>query len=121
MRAFTDLKLHKEEPDTKRKYLDVDVMLRSMPDSRYLGRLYKDDIAAEAVPNKNEHDENEPVVTAYIKLNLDDIPQAKRIPEKQFVSGLEVSTRIRCGDHALGYSLFHGVWEWFYEKVVFFF
>jgi len=121
MRAFTDPKLHKEEPDTKRKYLDVDVMLRSMPDSRYLGRLYKDDIAAEAVPNKNEHDENEPVVTAYIKLNLDDIPQAKRIPEKQFVSGLEVSTRIRCGDHALGYSLFHGVWEWFYEKVVFFF
>ncbi|HEY2911410.1 MAG TPA: efflux RND transporter periplasmic adaptor subunit [Gemmataceae bacterium] len=121
MRAFTDPKLHKEEAGTKKKYLDVDVMLRSMPDSRYLGRLYQDDMAGEAVPNKNEHDENEPVVTAYVKLNLDDIPQAKRIPEPQFVSGLEVSTRIRCGDHALGYSLFHGVWEWFYEKVVFFF
>jgi len=120
MRAFDDPKLHKTDA-TGRKYLDVDVLLSSMPDTRYLGRLYQDDLAAEAVPNKNEHDENEPVVTAYVKLNLDDIPQEKRIPESQFVSGLEVRTRIRCGDHALGYSLFHGVWEWFYEKVVFFF
>jgi hypothetical protein len=120
MRAFNDASLHKTDA-TGRKYLDVDVLLSSMPDTRYLGRLYQDDLAAEAVPNKNEHDENEPVVTAYIKLNLDDIPQEKRVPESQFVSGLEVRTRIRCGDHALGYSLFHGVWEWFYEKVVFFF
>ena len=118
-RAFTDPKLHKL--DAGRKFLDVDVLLSSMPDTRYLGRLYQEDMAAEAVPNKNEHDENEPVVTAYIKLNLDDIAQEKRVPESQFVCGLEVRTRIRCGDHALGYSLFHGVWEWFYEKVVFFF
>lgn len=120
MRAFEDAKLHKADA-IGRKFLDVDVLLSSMPDTRYLGRLYQDDLAAEAVPNKNEHDENEPVVTAYIKLNLDDIPQEKRIPESQFVAGLEVRTRIRCGDHALGYSMFHGVWEWFYEKVVFFF
>jgi hypothetical protein len=119
MRAYTDPKLYLL--DNGRKYLEVDVLLSSMPDSRYTGWLYLDDLAAEAVPNKNEHDENEPVVTAYVKLNLDGIPQAKRIPETQFVSGLEVRTRIRCGDHALGYSLFHGVWEWFYEKVVFFF
>ena len=92
-----------------------------MPDTRYLGRLYQDDLSAEAVPNKNDHDENEPVVTAYVKLNLDDIPPEKRVPESQFVAGLEARTRVRCGDHALGYSLFHGVWEWFYEKVVFFF
>lgn len=121
MRAFTNPKLHKVDAETNRKYLDVDVMLRSMADERFLGRLYESDIAAEAVPNKNEHDENEPVVTAYVKLNLDGIPQSKQVPKEQFVSGLEVSTRIRCGDHALGYSLFHGVWEWFYEKVVFFF
>jgi hypothetical protein len=119
MRAFTDPKMHKL--DNGRPYLDVDVLLASMPDDRFLGRLYKDDLSGEAVPNKNEHDENEPVVTAYAKLNLDDIPQAKWVPEKQFVSGLEVRTRVRCGDHALGYSMFHGVWEWFYEKVVFFF
>ncbi|MBN9522444.1 hypothetical protein J0H58_28645 [bacterium] len=122
MRAFTDPKMYKRDNDGKgRPYLDVDVLLRSMPDDRFLGRLYKDDIAAEAVPNKNDQDENEPVVTAYVKLNLDDMTPADRVPESLFVTGLEVSTRVRCGDHALGYAMFHGVWEWFYEKVVFFF
>jgi hypothetical protein len=122
-RAFTDPKLHKEEPDTGRKYLDVDVLLSSQPDTSYLGRLYRDKITAEAVPNKTDQDENEPVVTAYVKLNLerDDFPPALRVPRDQFVTGLEVRTRIRCGDHSLGYSMFHGVWEWFYESVVFFF
>ena len=42
------------------------------------------------------------------------------MPRNHFVTGLEVRTRIRCGKHALGYTLFHGVWEWFYEKVIFF-
>ncbi len=119
MRAFTDPSLHKL--DNGRPYLDVDVLLASMPDDRFLGRLYKDDLAAEAVPVKDEHDENEPAVTAYVKLNLEDMPAEVRIPESQFLTGLEVRTRVRCGDHALGYSMFHGVWEWFYEKVVFFF
>ena len=119
MRAFSDPGQHKLE--NGRPYLDVDVLLSSMPDSRFLGRMYKDEMSAEAVPNKNEHDENEPVVTAYVKLNLEEIPADQRVPEAQFVTGLEVRTRIRCGDHALGYALFHGVWEWFYEKVVFFF
>ena len=119
-RALDNPQYHKTEAGG-RKYLDVDVLLASMPDTRYLGRLYQDEMAQEAVPNKNEHDENEPVVTAYVKLNLDDIPQDKWVPRGQFTTGLEVRTRIRCGDHALGYSMFHGVWEWFYEKVVFFF
>ena len=126
-RAFADGTLHKTDPNSlgkdgrPRLYLDVDVLLASMPDTSYLGRLYKDELAAEAVPNKNEHDENEPVVTAYVKLNLEDIPQDKWVPKGQFTTGLEVRTRIRCGEHRMGYALFHGVWEWFYEKVVFFF
>jgi hypothetical protein len=120
MKAFVDPELHKVD-EAGRKYLDVDVLLKSQSEHSYGGRLYRDDIAAQAVPNKNEHDENEPVVTAYVKLNLNDFTPDEMIPTDQFVTGLEVSTRIRCGKHALGYSLFHGVWEWFYEKVVFFF
>jgi hypothetical protein len=122
MRAFADPELYKKEANG-RHYLDVDVLLASMPDTRFLGRLYKEDISAEAVPNKNEHDENEPVVTAYVKLNLkaDDFPEEKWVPRSQFVTGLEVRTRVRCGNHAVGYSFGHGVWEWFYEKVIFFF
>ena len=99
----------------------VDVLLSSQTDTSYLGRLYRDDVGQEAVPNKNEHDENEPVVTAYVKLNVKGIPDDRWVPRNHFVTGLEARTRIRCGNHALGYTLFHGVWEWFYEKVVFFF
>ena len=124
LKAFADPKMHEVENDPikgPRKYLDVDVLLRTEGDTSYRGRLYRDDIAAEAVPNKNEHDENEPVVTAYVKLNVAGIPESQWVPRDLFITGLEVSTRIRCGKHAIGYTLFHGVWEWFYEKVVFFF
>ncbi|VTR98608.1 Membrane-fusion protein OS=Singulisphaera acidiphila (strain ATCC BAA-1392 / DSM 18658 / VKM B-2454 / MOB10) GN=Sinac_6851 PE=4 SV=1 [Gemmata massiliana] len=124
LKAFADPNMHGIENDPikgPRKYLDVDVLLRTESDTSYRGRLYRDDIAAEAVPNKNEHDENEPVVTAYVKLNVKGIPESQWVPRDLFITGLEVSTRIRCGKHAIGYTLFHGVWEWFYEKVVFFF
>jgi hypothetical protein len=124
LRAFSDPNSHFVEKDPvkgDRKYLVVDVLLSSDPDTSYEGRLYRDDVAAEAVPNKNEHDENEPVVTAYVKLNVPGIDESNWVPRNHFVTGLEVRTRVRCGKHALGYTLFHGVWEWFYEKVVFFF
>jgi hypothetical protein len=127
LRAFADPETHFIEKDPvkgDRKYLVVDVLLSSQPDTSYEGRLYREDVNAEAVPNKNEHDENEPVVTAYVKLNVggpQGIPEDKWVPRNQLVTGLEVRTRVRCGKHALGYTLFHGVWEWFYEKVVFFF
>lgn len=122
LRAFADPAMHLIDKDRgNRKYLEVDVLLSSETDTRYLGRLYREDLMAEAVPNKNEHDENEPVVTAYVKLNMDGIPTDKWVPREKLVTGLEVRTRVRCGDHALGYTLFHGVWEWFYEKVLFFF
>lgn len=119
LRAFADPNQHLT--DGGRKYLEVDVLLSSETDTRYRGRLYREDLMAEAVPNKNEHDENEPVVTAYVKLNIEGIPPDKWVPREALTTGLEVRTRIRCGDHALGYTLFHGVWEWFYEKVIFFF
>ncbi|MBA4189739.1 MAG: hypothetical protein C0467_17270 [Planctomycetaceae bacterium] len=121
LRAFADPAYCKTEAGSGKRYLDVDVLLSSQPDASYLGRLYRDDVSAQAVPNKTEHDETEPVITAYVKLNLDSFPEALKIPTDQFVTGMEVRTRIRCGEHALGYSMFHGVWEWFYEKVVFFF
>jgi hypothetical protein len=123
LKAFSDADSYQTEdsPDKgKRKYLLVDVLLASQSDTRYEGRLYRDDLAAEAVANKNDHDENEPIVTAYVKLNVPGTAEDKMIPRNHFVTGLEVRTRVRCGDHALGYTLFHGVWEWFYEKVVFF-
>jgi len=111
---------HLTDADGKR-YLPVDVLLTSAPDTRYPGRLYEDDIAAEAVPNRDDHNQTEPIVQAYVQVNLKDDGPAAQIPRSLFVSGQEVHTRIRCGDYPLGYSLFHGVYEWFYEQVIFYF
>ena len=120
LKAFATPGMHKVDKDGK-PYLDVDVLLASEGDRSYMGRLYKDGLAGEAVPNKDDHSENEPIVTANVKLNMADFPADKKIDPAKFTTGLEVRTRIRCGDHSLGYAWFHGVWEWFYEKVIFFF
>jgi hypothetical protein len=124
LNAFANPDAHFVEDDPvkgKRPYLVVDVLLASQPDASYEGRLYRDEMGAEAVPNKNDQDENEPVVPCYVKLNLPTIDESKWVPRDFFITGLEVRTRVRCGKHALGYTLFHGVYEWFYEKVIFFF
>ena len=44
-----------------------------------------------------------------------------RVPHELLLSGTEVHAKVRCGNHRLGYSLFYGVWEFFYEKVLFWF
>jgi len=121
MKAFDDPKLCRTEEKTGKRFLDVDLLVTSDSDTKRSGRLYFEDVAAEAVPNKDDHNESEPVVMAKVKINLDDFPEDRHIPRSLFVTGQEVHARIRCGDRAMGYSLFHGVWEWFYEKVVFFF
>lgn len=127
LKAFATPGMHKivvVDPNDRSKdrpYLDVDVLLASEGDRGYLGRLYRDGLAGEAVPNRDDHSENEPIVTANVMLNLADFPPELRINETKFLTGLEVRTRIRCGEHSLGYAWFHGVWEWFYEKVIFFF
>ena len=104
-----------------KKYLDVDILLTGSPDTSYPGRLYEDDMAREAIPNRDDHNESEPIVLAYVRVNLDDFGPEGQIPKELFIAGQEAHTRVRCGNRPLGYSLFHGVWEWFFEKVVFFF
>lgn len=110
--------MHKTDKAGK-KYLDVDTILTSAPADKYPGRMYEEDIAGEAIPNQDDHNQSDPVVMAYVRMNVDPDPAAQ-VPRELFVAGQEVHTKVKCGPHALGYSLFHGVYEWFYEKVVFF-
>lgn len=120
LEAYATPELHKTDAEGK-AYLDVDLLLTSESDRKYMGRLYQDKIAAEAIPNKDDHNESEPVVIAYVKINMDEFPADMKVPRELFVTGQEVHAKVRCGDRAMGRSLFHGVWEWFYEHVVFFF
>ena len=108
--------------------LDVDVLFMSQPDAgSFRGKLRKDKIASQATTQKDDNNESEPVVLAWLRINPhkdangnDDIPADRRItPSLLLSSGSEVHTRVRCGYHPMGYSLFYGVYEFMYEKVVF--
>jgi hypothetical protein len=103
------------------KELDVDILVMMAPTDVYKGKLRKDKIALQANPNKDSHDEPEPVVQAFVRISGDDIPKESRLPTTLLVTGTEVHSRIRCGDHAMGYSLLYGVWEFLFEKVIFYF
>jgi hypothetical protein len=105
--------------DDPEEELDVDLILRSAPTKTYKAKLRQGSIGGEATPNKDENNESEPVVLAYVRIDGPGINPA--IPRDYLLTGTEIVAKIRCGNHALGYSLFYGVWEFFYEKVVFFF
>ncbi len=106
---------------TNARTLDVDFLLRSDPSRKYRGKLHRERIASEAVANRDEKDESEPEVIAYVTIDDDDIDPAYRLSREALTSGTEIHAKIRCGKHRLGYALFYGVWEFLYEKVVFFF
>jgi hypothetical protein len=101
--------------------LDIDFLLRSDPTRTYRGKLYRDKIASEAVPNRDEKDESEPEVIAFASIDDSNIDPNYRLSRESLTSGTEVHAKVRCGKHRLGYALFYGVWEFIYEKVVFFF
>ena len=98
------------------KYLPVDVLFSGYETERYSGRLYDSNLTVEAVPNRDDHNETEPVTTAYV---IVDLPKEQEEIFKK--AGAEVRVKVICGERALGFSIFHGVWEWFYEKVIFYF
>lgn len=113
LRAFDE-----KDPNPK---LIVDLLVTSHPTEVYKGVLYKSHISGEATPNKDDHNETSPVVVAYVSLDDESIPKANRLPRDLLVTGVEVHAKVRGNKHAMGYSLFYGLWEFFYEKVCFWF
>jgi hypothetical protein len=101
--------------------LDVDIMLKSDPTHMWRGKLARNKIAAEATPDKSDNNESEPVTYAWVRISGSGIAEDDQLPTEKLIAGLDVRTRVRCGNRAMGYSLFYGVWEFLYEKVVFFF
>lgn len=99
--------------------LDVDLLLISAPTRTFKGKLKKERIASQAEVNKDNNNEPEPVVIAWIRIEGNDINPEDRVPLELLLSGTEVRANIRCGNRAMGYSLFYGVWEFIYEKIVF--
>jgi hypothetical protein len=100
--------------------LDVDILLTIKPTDVFKGKLRRDKMSWTANPNKDAHDEPEPVVKAWVRISGNDIDEADRVPTDLLLTGTEVHSRIRCGNYAMGYSVFYGVWEFTFEKVLFY-
>jgi hypothetical protein len=113
VRAFEAL-----DPKTE---LDVDLLVTSEPTRIYKGKLTSVRLAGEASPMREEAGDAEPVVLASVRIKGPDISAEDQIPATLLVSGTEVHAKVRCGNRALGYALFYGLWEFVFEKVVFFF
>jgi len=101
--------------------LDVDLLFSHKTTQTFKGKLARNKIASQANANRQDPADQEPVVLAWVRLTGDDIAEENQLPPAYLLTGVEVHSRIRCGDRAMGYSLFYGVWEFLYEKVLFFF
>jgi hypothetical protein len=107
--------------------LDVDLLFAARAESGiYRAKLSRKHIASQTTNQKDDNNEPEAIVYAWARIHPikdakghDDIPLDRQVPTKLLTSGTEVRTRIRCGSERAGYSLFYGVYEFAYEKVVF--
>ena len=99
--------------------LEVDFIVRSDPTRKFKGKLTKIKIGGEANPERSTGMEAEPVVIACV--TLVGVDKDYELPRELLLSGTEVHAKIICGNERMGYSLFYGLWEFFYEKIVFFF
>jgi hypothetical protein len=99
--------------------LDVDLKVRSEPTRTFKGKLPLRRMGGEAAAERDDNNEPEPVVIAYVMLDHKDIAPEDRVPEDLRKTGIEVLTKIRCGEARLGYTLFYGVWEFICEKILF--
>jgi len=98
--------------------LDVDLLPVSAPTHTYRGKLARSQLSVEASPDPDGGDA-EPVVRASVRIDGPGIAEADRIPRDLLVTGTEVHAKVRCGTRRAGYALFYGVWEFVYEKVLF--
>jgi hypothetical protein len=100
--------------------LEVDFLLSSETTVMYKGFLHRDRIASEATPKTDDQNDNEPYVLAFVRIEGQDIPEGYQVDRQRLTSATDVRAKVRCGPERAGYSLFYGVWEFLYEKVVFF-
>jgi multidrug efflux pump subunit AcrA (membrane-fusion protein) len=90
--------------------LAVDVLLASQPEHTYRGRLSRDGLGGEATVENNAV-----VLPARVQITDPELlRQLRGLPV-----GVEVRARVHCGRRAVGYVMFHELWEFFYEHVWF--
>jgi hypothetical protein len=105
--------------------LDIDFLLLSDTTRVFRGKLYLNRISPEATTSQEAASESEPVIVAYVEVEDGVIAKDSNVVEQlgrnNLVSGTEIRAKSLLRELPRGYSLFYGVWEFLYEKVVFFF
>ena len=89
--------------------LGVDILLASHPDRTYKGKLYPAGMAGEATVQGSE-------TVLEARVEIDNIPREEL---DTMLVGSEAKVKVRCGNKPVGYVLFYELWEFFYERVVF--
>jgi len=105
--------------DLNTEVLDVEFILRADTSRKFRGKLKKEKIGGEAVPTGQDQENPDPMVTAFVTIDPSDLEILRR--DNLLISGTEIRAKVNCGKKPMGYALFYGIWEFFYEKVVFFF
>jgi len=105
--------------------IDVDFLLKTHPTQSFKGKLRRSRIGGQVSTNKEDGAEAEPFVMAFVEIEGPDIEEAYRLAPEMMrsgtVAGTEIHAKVRCGPARLGYALLYGIWEFLYERVVFFF
>lgn len=98
--------------------IDVDLVLANCPTRQFRGKLERAQLGLSA--GLDADSEGAPAVRAVVRVDGPDIPESMRLPVEMLLPGVEVHAKVCCGNRSLGYTLFHGVWEFFAERFLLF-
>jgi len=106
--AFKNERVCKTDPDGQ-KYLDVEIILMTKPDTKYYGKLYE--------PAVGERAELDPEDGAVVRLRC--VPNDEALLEISRRPGARVMADVKCGKRSVAFVCFYEVIEWIRANVFF--
>jgi hypothetical protein len=98
----------KKDPDGK-EYLDVEIILRTAPETKYYGKLYRDGVGQRAELDAEDG--------AVVKLRC--IPNDETLLQITRRPGVQVMADVKCGKRSVAFVCFYEVIEWIRANVLF--
>ena len=92
-----------------KEYLDVEIILRTAPETKYYGKLYRDGIGQRAELDSEDG--------AVVKLRC--IPNEDTLLEIKPRPGVQVMADVKCGKRSVAFVCFYEVIEWIRANVLF--
>jgi hypothetical protein len=106
--AFANERVVKTD-DQGQKYLDVEIILMTKPDTKHYGKLYR--------PAVGQRAELDPEDGAVVRLRC--VPNDKALLEISKRPGARVMADVKCGKRSVAFVIFYEVIEWIRANVLF--